>query len=93
MMTSTEELCPLEGSEIAGLVEDWWHSGARGHDAVVWVCGWFIPLSLLLAVAIATSASWMGMGSVLPLVREIVVVEVMCTTSVFCDPVSCGLAL
>ncbi|EJF64323.1 heavy metal translocatin [Dichomitus squalens LYAD-421 SS1] len=47
-------------SEIAGMVDDARFSRARVQETVDWVCGWFVPV--VLALAIVTFAVWMGVG-------------------------------
>ncbi|KAM5541446.1 hypothetical protein V8D89_005000 [Ganoderma adspersum] len=47
-------------SEIAGMVEGARFSRARVQDTADWVCGWFVPA--VLALAIVTFAVWMGIG-------------------------------
>ncbi|PIL24554.1 transporter [Ganoderma sinense ZZ0214-1] len=47
-------------SEIAGMVEGARFSRARVQDTADWVCGWFVPV--VLGLAIITFAVWMGIG-------------------------------
>ncbi|KAI0358286.1 heavy metal translocatin [Trametes cingulata] len=47
-------------SEIAGMVDHARFSRARVQEAVDWICGWFIPVVLLLAVI--TFVTWLGIG-------------------------------
>ncbi|KAI0369779.1 heavy metal translocatin [Pilatotrama ljubarskyi] len=47
-------------SEIAGMVDHARFSRARVQEAVDWICGWFIPVVLLLAVV--TFVTWLGIG-------------------------------
>ena len=47
-------------SEIAGMVDDARFSRAHVQETVDWICGWFVPV--VLALAIITFAVWMGVG-------------------------------
>ncbi|KAI0664406.1 heavy metal translocatin [Cubamyces menziesii] len=47
-------------SEIAGMVDDARFSRARVQEAVDWVCGWFVPV--VLALAITTFVVWLAVG-------------------------------
>ncbi|KAI0326990.1 heavy metal translocatin [Cubamyces sp. BRFM 1775] len=47
-------------SEIAGMVDDARFSRARVQEAVDWICGWFVPV--VLALAITTFVAWLAVG-------------------------------
>ncbi|KAH9893270.1 heavy metal translocatin [Cubamyces lactineus] len=47
-------------SEIAGMVDDARFSRARVQEAVDWICGWFVPVVLVLAII--TFVVWLAVG-------------------------------
>ncbi|RDX54158.1 heavy metal translocatin [Lentinus brumalis] len=47
-------------SDIARMVDDARFSRARVQEAVDWICGWFVPVVLVLALI--TFAAWMAVG-------------------------------
>ncbi|KAI9062670.1 heavy metal translocatin [Trametes sanguinea] len=47
-------------SDIAGMVDDARFSRARVQEAVDWICGWFVPV--VLGLAIITFVIWLAVG-------------------------------
>ena len=80
-------------SEIAGMVDDARFSRAHVQETVDWVCGWFVPV--VLALAIVTFAVWMGVGMGVrhQVAGEAVVVALTYAISVLAISCPCAIGL
>ncbi|KAL7280588.1 hypothetical protein ACG7TL_005522 [Trametes sanguinea] len=78
-------------SDIAGMVDDARFSRARVQEAVDWICGWFVPV--VLALAIITFVVWLAVGIAVRKQSSVEAAVVALTYAISVLAISCPCAI